>query len=162
MSQGKKRLTANIDDIRALAELLDEAGLSELEYRYDDVHIRLSKQRFINGPFTAGPTFPALVDESTSRVMPPLSAVAPTPETFANHPGVVKSPMVGIVYLSPEPNAPSYVNVGDTINVGDTLVLIEAMKVFNPIKSPLSGKLTRVLVGHGVPVEFGEPLMIIE
>lgn len=164
MSQGKKRLTANIEDIRALAQLLDEAGLTELEYRYDSVHIRLSKQGRSHPLPAFGANSPAPLEENGSLVTARAHAspIVSRLENLADHAGVVKSPMVGIVYLSPEPNAPPFVSVGDIVNIGDTLVLIEAMKVFNPFKSPVSGKVARVLVGHGVPVEFGEPLMVIE
>ncbi|HEC14773.1 MAG TPA: acetyl-CoA carboxylase biotin carboxyl carrier protein, partial [Rhodospirillales bacterium] len=78
------------------------------------------------------------------------------------HPGVVVSPMVGMAYTSPDPDTPPYVKVGDQVSEGDTLLLIEAMKVFNPIKAPRAGKVTRILIDTGTPVEFGEPLLIIE
>ena len=162
MSQGKKRLTAHMDEIRALARLLEETGLSELEYRDDAVHVRLSKLR-ATGPALAGAPHAAYGgEEGAARVGSPGATSASARDEIANHPGLVKSPMVGVVYLSPEPNAPPFVGVGDPVGIGDSLLLIEAMKVFNPIKSPVAGKVARILVSHGMPVEFGEPLMVIE
>jgi acetyl-CoA carboxylase biotin carboxyl carrier protein len=81
---------------------------------------------------------------------------------FTKHPGAVKSPMVGVAYLAPEPGAPNFVGVGQTVAAGQTLLLIEAMKTFNQIKAPRAGTLTRVLISAGVPVEYGEVLMVIE
>jgi acetyl-CoA carboxylase biotin carboxyl carrier protein len=81
---------------------------------------------------------------------------------FSQHPGAVKSPMVGVAYLSPEPGAPSFVTVGQTVTAGQTLLLIEAMKTFNQIKAPRGGTISRVLVNPGVPVEYGEVLMVID
>ena len=96
--------------------------------------------------------------------MAPAAASAPTDggDDLSSHPGVVPSPMVGVVYTSPDPDTPVYVKVGDQVAEGDTILLIEAMKVFNPIRAPKAGKVTRILVNGGSPVEFGEPLMIIE
>jgi len=98
----------------------------------------------------------------------PAAAVAPTVPAVsaqgdaASHPGVVKSPMVGTAYLSPEPGKPVFVNVGDKVAAGQTLLIIEAMKTFNPIKAPKAGVLARVLIENAQPVEFGEPLVVIE
>jgi acetyl-CoA carboxylase biotin carboxyl carrier protein len=95
----------------------------------------------------------------------PMAAVAPpaVPETLdADHPGAVTSPMVGVVYLSPEPGQPPFVTPGQTVAVGQTLLLIEAMKTFNMIKAPHAGTVTRILVNTGAPVEFGEVLLVIE
>ena len=96
------------------------------------------------------------------------AAAAPAPaapvseEDYAKLPGAVKSPMVGVVYLSSDPNSPDYVKVGDTVSAGDTVCLIEAMKTFNPVKAHMAGKVTKILVSGGDPVEYGEPLIIIE
>ena len=81
---------------------------------------------------------------------------------YANHPGVVISPIVGTAYISPDPDSAPFVKVGDAVSVGDTLILVEAMKVFNPIKAPHAGTVTRVFINNGTPIEFGEPLLIIE
>ena len=95
----------------------------------------------------------------------PAAPATPAPvseEDYAKLPGCVKSPMVGVVYLSSDPNSPDYVKVGDSVNVGDTVCLIEAMKTFNPVKAHIAGKVTKILVSGGDPVEYGEPLIIIE
>lgn len=134
--------------VRKLAELLNDTGLTEIEYGKDDWHIRIAKQGV-----------------PVSTVAAPVAAAPATEaagDNHANHPGAVTSPMVGIVYNSPDPESPPFVKVGDQVNEGDTLLLIEAMKVFNPIKSPKSGKVSRILINSGTPVEFGEPLIIIE
>jgi acetyl-CoA carboxylase biotin carboxyl carrier protein len=91
-----------------------------------------------------------------------VAAEVPPPVSDASHPGAVMSPMVGVVYLSAEPGVPNYVSVGQAVTAGQTLLLIEAMKTFNQIKAPRAGTVSRVLVQSGVPVEFGEPLLIIE
>ncbi|NVK17952.1 MAG: acetyl-CoA carboxylase biotin carboxyl carrier protein [Methylocystaceae bacterium] len=142
----------NSELVRELAELLNDTGLSEIEYGQDDWHVRVAKNITVNAtaaapvaaaPVAAAPAAEAVVDD-------------------ANHPGAVTSPMVGVAYLSPDPDSPQFVNVGDSVAEGATLCLIEAMKVFNPIHAPKSGKVTRVLVNSGSPVEFGDPLFIIE
>ena len=92
----------------------------------------------------------------------PAPAAPVSEEDYAKLPGAVKSPMVGVVYLSSDPNSPDYVKVGDTVSAGDTVCLIEAMKTFNPVKAHMAGKVTKMLVSGGDPVEYGEPLIIIE
>ena len=92
----------------------------------------------------------------------PAPAAPVSEEDYAKLPGAVKSPMVGVVYLSSDPNSPDYVKVGDTVSAGDTVCLIEAMKTFNPVKAHMAGKVTKILVSGGDPVEYGEPLIIIE
>lgn len=149
------------DLVHKLAQLLDETGLAEIEYGTQDWHLRVSK----------GGGAPVTVAAATAPVAAPApAAAAPSAEPaaggggddIANHPGLLTSPMVGIAYTQSEPDAPPLVSVGQSINEGDTVILIEAMKVFNPIKAPKSGKVTRILVSNGAPVEFGEPLLIIE
>jgi acetyl-CoA carboxylase biotin carboxyl carrier protein len=90
------------------------------------------------------------------------AAAAPGAGDVAKHPGAVKSPMVGTAYLSPEPGKPVFVNLGDKVTAGQTLLIIEAMKTFNPIKAPKAGTVTQILIDNAHPVEFGEPLMIVE
>ena len=97
--------------------------------------------------------------------MPAAAPAAPAPaaeEDYSKHPGCVKSPMVGVVYLSSDPNSPNYVKVGDTVAEGDTVCLIEAMKTYNPVKAHKGGKVVKILVESGDPVEYGEPLVVIE
>ncbi|MCW8834890.1 MAG: acetyl-CoA carboxylase biotin carboxyl carrier protein [Rhodospirillales bacterium] len=139
------------DLVRKLAELLDETGLSEIEYGKDDWHIRVARQTAVT---TAVHHAPAAA--------PPAPAVEAAPAAPAAHPGAVKSPMVGVAYLCPEPGAPDFVKPGDTVTEGQTILLIEAMKVFNPIHAPRAGKVTSVLIENSAPVEYGEPLVIIE
>ena len=146
----KSKIDANI--VRQLADLLDETGLNEIEYGTDEWHLRVAKTG------TNSTTVPVV---TTSIVAEPISVVDDS-ESHANHPGVIISPMVGTAYISPDPESPPFVKVGDTILEGDTLVLIEAMKVYNPIKAARSGTVTRVFINNGTPIEFGEPLMIIE
>jgi acetyl-CoA carboxylase biotin carboxyl carrier protein len=146
----KSKIDANI--VRQLADLLDETGLNEIEYGTDEWHLRVAK----NG---MSPITVPIV--SNSAVAEPNS-VANDSESHASHPGVIVSPMVGTAYISPDPESPPFVKVGDTVLEGDTLVLIEAMKVYNPIKAARSGTVTRVFINNGTPIEFGEPLMIIE
>ena len=146
----------DVDDklIKKLAKLLDETGLAEIEYGEGDVNIRVSKGG-TNISHSVGPA-PAPAAPAAE------SAPATTTDSHAEHPGVVTSPMVGVVYTSPEPGAAAFVNVGDSVSAGQVVMLIEAMKVFNQIKAPKSGKVTKILVESGSPVEFGEPLLIVE
>ena len=92
----------------------------------------------------------------------PAAPAAPAGGDLSKHPGVVKSPMVGTAYLAPEPGKPNFVSVGDKVTAGQTLLIIEAMKTFNPIKAPKAGTVMQVLIENALPVEFGEPLMIVE
>ena len=92
----------------------------------------------------------------------PATSAAAAANDIAKHPGAVKSPMVGTAYLAPEPGKPPYVNLGDKVAAGQTLLIIEAMKTFNPIKAPKAGTVTRILIDNAHPVEFGEPLMVVE
>ena len=142
--------------ISKLAEILDKSNLTELEY--EDEGCRICLTRELPHPAPLPPVHPAPV--------PPAFAPAPaapvSEEDYAKLPGAVKSPMVGVVYLSSDPNSPDYVKVGDTVSAGDTVCLIEAMKTFNPVKAHMAGKVTKILVSGGDPVEYGEPLIIIE
>jgi acetyl-CoA carboxylase biotin carboxyl carrier protein len=137
------------DAIRAAAALLEELGLTEIEYAKGDERVRVAR---------AAPEIIAAVRPAPAPDAAPVIATT----NVAEHPGVVKSPMVGTVYLSPEPGAPAFVKAGDTVAEGQTLLLIEAMKTYNPVRAPRSGTVKRILVNDGRPVEFGEPLLIIE
>ena len=134
--------------VRSLAALLDETSLTEIEYAVGDVKIRVAR--------TAAPV--TVHHGAASAVAAPAMAAA----SDADHPGAVTSPMVGVAYMSPEPGATKFINPGDMVTEGQTVMLIEAMKTFNPIRAPRGGKVSRILVSDGQPVEFGEPLMIIE
>ncbi|MGB3472936.1 MAG: acetyl-CoA carboxylase biotin carboxyl carrier protein [Erythrobacter sp.] len=149
----------NIDSalVRELAELLNETGLTEIEVEDSDRKIRVARGGQIMGgqimaaPAPAGPAAPT-----------PATA-APTPEAApeADHANALKSPMVGTVYLAPEPGKPNFVKVGDTVSEGDTLVIVEAMKVMNPITADKSGTIQSILVNNAQPVEFDQPLVVI-
>jgi acetyl-CoA carboxylase biotin carboxyl carrier protein len=139
------------DAIRKLAELMTETGLSEIEMAEGDRRVRVSR---------AAPAAPAVQFTTPAAAAPTPSA--PAAANIAANPGAVISPMVGTAYLQAEPGAPPFVAVGGQVRVGDTLLIIEAMKVMNPIKASKAGTLTQVLVSDGQPVEYGEPLMIIE
>jgi acetyl-CoA carboxylase biotin carboxyl carrier protein len=142
------------DLIRRLAALLEETGLSEIEYEAEGRRIRVGRG---GGPVAAGPAepAPAVAFAAGAPLDAPLDAEA-VPA------GAVTSPMVGTVYLAAEPGAPSLVKVGDTVTEGQTLLIIEAMKVMNPLASPHAGTVTQILVSDGQPVEFGEPLLIVD
>lgn len=145
------------DVVRSLAELLNETGLTEIEYDTGALRIRVAR--------TAAPVqAPMHMIHAPTPMMPAAPAVAPAAvvDDPASHPGAVTSPMVGVVYLSPEPGAAAFVRVGDSVSDGQTVLLIEAMKTFNPIRAPRAGKVTRILVSDGQPVEYGEPLIIVE
>ncbi len=148
------------DRVREFAKLLDETGLDEIEYGQDNWRVRVVRRGAgAPAPMSMGSPAVAATPATASAAAAPAAVAA---EALADHPGVVKSPMVGMVYTMPDPSTPPFVRVGDTITEGQTLVLIEAMKVFNPIKAPRAGKLTRMFVANGTPVEYGEPLVLIE
>ena len=142
--------------IRELAELLNETDLSEVEIEREGLRIRVARN------LTVAATAPVMAAAQTS---PPLSTgetKAAAPADSSNHPGAVKSPMVGTAYRAPEPNASSFIEVGAKVSEGQTLLIVEAMKTMNHIPAPKSGTVTAILVEDGQPVEFGEPLVIIE
>jgi len=159
----KKTKKSKIDTkmVRQLADLLDETGLNEIEYGNDEWHLRVAKTGA--NPIVVSGLTPSALPTITPQLDPnePVTEINDS-ESHANHPGVIVSPMVGTVYVSPDPESPPFVKVGDNISEGDTLVLIEAMKVYNPIKATKSGLVTRIFINNGTPIEFGEPLMIIE
>jgi acetyl-CoA carboxylase biotin carboxyl carrier protein len=139
--------------VRRLAAILNDTGLTEIEVERGDLRIKVAR----NGPLTAMPTVYA------APAAPSMAPSAGAPRASeAEHEGdVVNSPMVGTVYLQPEPGAPPFVRVGDTVAEGQTLLIIEAMKTMNPIPAPRAGRILEMLVADGQPVEFGEPLAVI-
>lgn len=149
--------------IGKLAEILDKNNLTNIEYEDESCHITLGRNIQIQA---AAPT----VSSPVAPIITPSAAVTTTEtitteknsEDYTNNPNTIKSPMVGVVYLSPDPNSANYVKVGDSIKEGDIVCLIEAMKTFNPVKSHKSGVVTQILVEGGDPVEFGEPLVVVE
>jgi acetyl-CoA carboxylase biotin carboxyl carrier protein len=155
--------------VRELANVLAETGLTEIEIERGDMRLRLARTTTMAPVMTApmamqshvvasAPMAPALAPPA-----PAPAAAAPAPAAdAASHPGAVPSPMVGTAYLSAEPGAPAFIKVGDTVTQGQTLMVVEAMKTFNPIPAPRAGKITAILVGDAQPVEYGEPLVILE
>jgi acetyl-CoA carboxylase biotin carboxyl carrier protein len=142
--------------VRKLAQLLHETHLGEIELADGDKRIRVARQ-------TVTVAAPAAVPVAAASAAAAASTAAPSADTdLAKHPGAVKSPMVGTAYLAPEPGKPNFVAVGDKVTAGQTLLIIEAMKTFNPIKAPKTGTVMQILVDNARPVEFGEPLMIVE
>lgn len=155
--------------ISKLAEILDKSNLTELEYEDEGCRICLTRDFSgrIAGPAAAPMPAPMAPLPPVPAPVPAVSAPAAAPavsseEDYAKLPGCIKSPMVGVVYLSADPNSPDYVKVGSSVAEGDTVCLIEAMKTFNPVKAHKGGKVTKILVAGGDPVEYGEPLIIIE
>ncbi|WP_297494087.1 biotin/lipoyl-containing protein [Acidocella sp.] len=139
-----------------LASLLNETGLSEIELAEGDRKVRLAR--------IIAPVHIPVAAPSAPTAHPPAAAAVPAVPAAdpARHPGTVKSPMVGVAYLSAEPGAPPYVSVGQSVEAGATLLLIEAMKTFNQIKAPRAGIVKQLLITSGQPVEFDEPLLIVE
>jgi acetyl-CoA carboxylase biotin carboxyl carrier protein len=153
----KKTHAIDPDLVRELAAVLNDSGLSEIEVEHGELRLRLARTLTAAAPahthvVAAGPAAHA-----------PIPAPAPAPAAeAASHPGAVPSPMVGTAYLSPEPGAPPFIKIGDTVNAGQTILVVEAMKTFNPIPAPRAGKVTAILVTDAQPVEYGEALAIIE
>jgi acetyl-CoA carboxylase biotin carboxyl carrier protein len=141
--------------IRTLAKLLEETNLGEIEMADGDRRIRVAR------PAPAAPMPASLPVAAVPVAMAAPGAATPVGD-LSKHPGAVKSPMVGTAYLSPEPGKPVFVNVGDKVTAGQTLLIIEAMKTFNPIKAPKAGTVAQVLIDNAQPVEFGQPMMIVE
>ena len=139
--------------IRSLAELLNETGLSEIEIEENKNNLRVRVARTMTMPTHFAPSSCAALAGVSST-----NAVA----NVENHPGTVTSPMVGTAYRAPEPGAAFFVEVGSVVREGDTLLIVEAMKTMNQIAAPRGGTVKRILVENGQPVEYGEPLMIIE
>ena len=165
----KRKHDADVEFIRALAELLSENDLSELQVKRDypdDGSLNVRVSRVSSATTTvAVPTAPAAAAPTPAPTAAPAAPAPAAPavgDDPASHPGAVTSPMVGTAYLSPEPGAQAFVKIGDTVNEGDTLMIVEAMKTMNQIPSPKSGTVKRILVEDGAPVEFGAPLMIVE
>jgi acetyl-CoA carboxylase biotin carboxyl carrier protein len=153
-------LGATAELIRELANLLRETGLGELEIQDKNIRVRLARgmQQFKGAPL-------AVENEATPvQQMPRDGGQSESDDTLdlSSHPGAVKSPMVGTAYLAPAPGAANFVEVGREVKQGQTIIIIEAMKTMNQIQAPRSGRVTHIFVENGQPVEYGEPLLIIE
>lgn len=140
--------------IRDLAAILEETGLSEIEIEKAGLRVRVARNIQMIAAASAVAAAPA------AAAAKPAAGAKPT--DVSSHPGLVASPMVGTAYVAPAPGANPFVKVGDMVTEGQTLVIIEAMKTMNQIPSPRSGRVTQIIISDGQPVEFGEPLMVIE
>ena len=150
--------------ISKLAEILDKTNLTELEYEDESCRISLSRNHsgavvpsFVPAPTTIAPSQAPTIVQKTEE-----NTIVENEANYENNPNAVKSPMVGVVYLSSDPTADTYVHVGDVVEAGETVCLIEAMKTFNPVKAHKGGRVTKILVEAGDPVEYGAPLVVIE
>lgn len=157
----------DVEFIKALAELLSENDLTELQVKRDypddgALNVRVSKASNVTTTMAMPTAAPAPIAAPAVQIEAATEAAASDASDPASHPGAVTSPMVGTVYLSPEPDAPSFVKVGDSVEEGQTLLIVEAMKTMNQIPAPKSGTVKRVFVEDGAPVEFGAPMMIVE
>jgi acetyl-CoA carboxylase biotin carboxyl carrier protein len=139
--------------VRKLAEILTETGLTEIEVEHHDLKIRVARNVTVHAQVAA----PAFAPAPQAPAAAGAEAAAPAPRGDA-----VNSPMVGTVYLQPQPGADPFVKIGDTVQAGQTLMIVEAMKTMNPIPAPKGGKVVEILVEDGQPVEFGEPLIVLE
>lgn len=140
--------------IENLAELLARTGLTEIEICQGDARIRVARQVSTSVEYVhTAPSAPAAPTPVSAKAEPVLETV---------HPGTITSPMVGTAYLFPEPGAAAFVKVGDEVKEGQTLLIIEAMKVMNSIRAPRAGRVVRIFASNAAPVEYGEPLLVIE
>lgn len=146
--------------IRDLANLLVETGLSEIEIERDGLKVRVARQVTVAATVAPAPTAAVAQRVAGSALSP--AAAAPSGPDWAAHPGAVKSPMVGTAYRSPEPGAAPFIDIGTRVTQGQTLLIIEAMKTMNHIPAPKAGVVTQILIENGQPVEYGEPLVVLE
>jgi acetyl-CoA carboxylase biotin carboxyl carrier protein len=144
------------DLIRELAKLLDETNLTEIEVEREGLRVRVARQAVTHVVASGGTHVPPIPASA------PAPAIAPVVADPGAHPGVVKSPMVGTAFRSPQPGAKAFIDVGSAVKAGDTLLIVEAMKTMNQIPAPRAGTVVQIMIEDGRPVEFGEPLMIIE
>lgn len=152
----KEDIIINEKAVRTLAKLLEETNLTEIEYQVGEHRVRVARGGFVtHAPSVAAASVPhPIASLSQDKASQPV----PTPPRGDS----VLSPMVGTAYLAPEPGAPTFVKIGDTVKKGETLLIIEAMKVMNPIRAPRDGKVLEILITDANPVEFGEVLLILE
>jgi len=152
-----KKPKVDQDLIRELAALLDETGLSEIEIEQDEMRVRVARAGSGAASSAASPQSPP-----AAKPEQPASPQASQTSDPGSHAGALLSPMVGTAYRAPEPGGKPYVDVDDTVEEGETVLIVEAMKTMNQIPAPHAGKVVRIMVEDGQPVEYGEPLMIIE
>ncbi|TLP48955.1 MULTISPECIES: acetyl-CoA carboxylase biotin carboxyl carrier protein [Cohaesibacter] len=160
MTKDKSKLDP--DFIRQLAELVQETDLTEIEVEQNDLRIRVAREVIIQQATYAAPAAAAPAPVAAPVSPAPVAAAAPAASDNASNPNAVRSPMVGTAYLAPEPGAPNFISVGDKVTEGQSLMIVEAMKTMNDIPAPRSGTVTAILVDNAQPVEYDEPLVIIE
>jgi len=159
MAKAPKSLSVDRELIQELTKLLDETGLTEIEIEQDGTRVRVARAAaVVSTPAMAAPVRVPVGGEPLSQ----MSETAPLPFDPTKHPGLVTSPMVGTAYAAPEPGAKPFIEVGTEVKIGDTLLIVEAMKTMNQIPAPRAGTVIQILFEDGQPVEFGEPLVIIE
>lgn len=163
----KKTHESDVAFIQALAEILQENDLTEVEVMReygdnDSMNVRVSRQQEIVAAAVAPAPVAAAPAAAPAVAAPAAAAPAAANEDPASHPGAVTSPMVGTVYMQAEPGAPAFISVGASVSEGDTLMIVEAMKTMNHIPAPKSGTVKRILVEDGATIEFGAPLVIVE
>lgn len=161
----RKNLTGDAKLVRDLAEILDEKNLTELELETDNIAVRLSRGH--SGPVISGHSgqtsfAPPIASADMAAPPMPFGAPATTDSDYANHPGAVKSPMVGTAYTSSDPDTAAFIAVGDKVAQGQTLLIIEAMKVMNSITAPKNGVVSAILFKNAQPVEFDQTLVVID
>ena len=152
------RIPTDPEQIRQLAAVMAENGLTEVELADKDTRIRVVRGSIATGTAVQPSISPAVAAAESASRQGPMTGT----DGGASHPGSVTSPMVGVAFLAPEPGAPNFVSAGQQVSVGQTLLLIEAMKTFNQIKAPRAGVVTKIVVQNSTPVEYGELLMIVE
>ena len=157
---GKDSKTFDHEQIRILAEILADTGLTEIEVEQDGLKIRVAREVTVS--YAPAPQHVAVSAAPVAAPAPVAEAPAAAAAPAGNAAGTVKSPMVGTAYFSPSPGAAPFVQVGSQVKAGQTIMIIEAMKTMNQIPAPHAGTVKQILVGNGEPVEFDEPLMIIE
>jgi acetyl-CoA carboxylase biotin carboxyl carrier protein len=156
----KGAMQVDADLVRQLAELLDQTQLTEIEVQDGERRIKVARQVQAVSAMHAAPQYAAAAAPPAAAPAPATPApVAPAADANAN---AIRSPMVGTVYLAPEPGAKDFVSVGDQVKAGETLLIVEAMKVMNPITAPSGGTVKAILVSNGAPVEFDQPLVVVE
>ena len=152
-----KNPSEEAERIRELATILEETGLTEIEIEHKDVKIRVSRQGVAQAAFAA----PAPLAAPVSSAPAPETPAAASAVKSEDHPGAVKSPMVGTAYSAPAPGAKPFISEGQKVKEGETLMIVEAMKTMNPIAAPRDGTVSQILVDDGQPVQFGDTLLII-
>ncbi len=163
-ASGRALNKSDLTLIREIATILRDTDLTDIEVERGDLKLRVSRTvppQMVQASVPMGTAAPAAQSAPAQASMAPETPAPESSVDLSVHPGAIHAPMVGTAYRAADPDSPPFVNVGDTVNEGDTLMLIEAMKTFNPILAPKAGKVLEILVDNGTPVEFGETLLVI-